>query len=218
MRLTRVTRHLSSRPVRRLIPLVAGISLAAVLVAPEVATSSPELARFSLFPAAKFVPCMAAPGQTPTATVTVVKGDPNDTLQLSTSGFKPGLQFDLFTVQRSNQQANGAAVPNFPGFGLAWYQSDVDANSTVTLKTILVDQIFGFDPDVALPPTNTFHLGFWFNNPADAAPCGFTGVTPFNGDHTAGPLAFITRPDATTGLGPLCIAADTSTNPAHCNP
>ena len=41
-------------------------------------------------------------------------------------------------------------------------------------------------------------------NPADAAGCGFTGSTPFNGEHTAGPLAFVTRPDATTTLGPLC--------------
>ena len=101
----------------------------------------------------------------------------NDELSLTTQGFKPGLKFDLFTVQRSNQQADGSAVPNFPGFGLAWYQSDVDANSTVALKTILVDQIFGFDPDVGLAPTNTFHMGFWFNNPADAAPCGFTGAS-----------------------------------------
>ena len=54
------------------------------------------------------------------------------------------------------------------------------------------------------PPTNTFHLGFWFNNPTDAQGCGFTGSTPFNGEHTAGPLAFVTRPNAITGLGPLC--------------
>lgn len=208
----------STTLLRRLIPLAAGIPVAALIALPQAATSSPEVATFSMFPAAKFIPCMAAPGQTPTATVTVVKGDPNDTAVLTTRGFKPGLQFDLFTVQRSNQQANGAAVANFPGFGLAWYQSDVNANSSVTLKTILVDQIFGFDPDVSLSPTNTFHLGFWFNNPADAAPCGFTGTTPFNGDHTAGPLAFITRPDATTNLGPLCLSPDTSTSPARCNP
>jgi hypothetical protein len=37
---------------------------------------------------------------------------------------------------------------------------------------------------------------FWFNNPADAAACGFTGVTPFNGEHQAGPLAMISRLDA----------------------
>lgn len=70
----------------------------------------------------------------------------------------------------------------------------------------------GFDPDVALQPTNTFHVGFWFNDLADAVPCGFTGPpTPFNGELQAGPLAFITRPNAGAGLGPLCTKPDTST-------
>jgi hypothetical protein len=214
--------RLFSRPSRRRLgrwlPVAAALPLAVIVALPQAATSSPELARFSLFPVAKFLPCMAAPGQTPTATVSVVKGDPNDSMVLTTTGFKPGLKFDLFTVQRSNQQADGSPAAPFPGFGLAWYQSDVDANSSVTVKTILVDQIFGFDPDVALAPTNTFHVGFWFNSPADAAPCGFTGVTPFNGDHTAGPLAFISRPSAATNLGPLCLSPNTSTTPATCNP
>jgi hypothetical protein len=109
-----------------------------------------------------------------------------------------------------------------PGFGMAWYQSDIQVGSygtaTATIKTILLNQIFGFDPDVSLTPTNTFNVGFWFNNPADAQNCGFTGTTPFNGEHTAGPVAFITRPNAVTGLGPLCTKPNTSTNPATCNP
>ena len=43
---------------------------------------------------------------------------------------------------------------------------------------------------------NTFHVGFWFNDPADAAACNFdvTKPTPFNGEHRAGPLAMISRP------------------------
>jgi hypothetical protein len=209
--------HLPRPTLRRWLPLAAAFPLAAIFALPQAATSSPELARFSLFPVAKFLPCMAAPGQTPTATAIVVKGDPNDTLVLSTSGFKPGLKFDLFTIQRSTQQADGAPA-TVPGVGVAWYQSDVDANSSLVLKTVLVDQIFGFDPDVALAPTNTFHMGFWFNNPADAAACGFTGTTPFNGEHNAGPLAFVTRPSAATNLGPLCLDPDTSTSPARCNP
>jgi hypothetical protein len=68
----------------------------------------------------------------------------------------------------------------------------------------LINQIFGFDPAVSLPPTNTFHVGFWFNNPKDASACGFVGTTPFNGEHAAGPLAMISLPNATTKLGPLC--------------
>jgi len=118
-------------------------------------------ARFDLFANSKFLPCLAAPGQTPKAHVTVVKGEPNDLLVLTTSGFKSGLQFDVFTVQRSSQQADGSPVAGFPGFGLAWYQSDLQANRSTVLKTILVNQIFGFDPDanVNLAPTNTSTSG-----------------------------------------------------------
>ena len=163
---------------------------------------------FHLFPNTPFLPCLQQPGQHAKAIARVNRGGLNDTLTLSLSGFKPGLNFDLFTVENSNQLANGKPDPSFKNFGLAWYQSDVHVRATgtgaVRIKTILLDQIFGFDPAVSLAPTNTFHVGFWFNDPKDAAACGFTGTTPFNGEHNAGPLAFITRPDATTNLGPLC--------------
>jgi hypothetical protein len=108
-------------------------------------------------------------------------------------------------------------VPGFTNFGLAWYQSDIDVDGNghadVTIKTILLDQIFGFDPAANLVPTNTFHVGFWFNNPADATPCGFTGTTPFNGDHNAGPVAMISVPNATTKLGPLATEPDPAPAP-----
>ena len=196
------------------------VGLLALVVSPfGRASADVHSASFDLFANSKFLPCLAAPGQTPKAKVTVVKGNPNDIGVLTTSGFKPGLKFDVFTVERSSQQADGSPVAGFTGFGLAWYQSDLDANSSTTLKTILVDQIFGFDADSAvnLAPTNTFHVGFWFNNPADAAPCGFSGTTPFNGEHNAGPLAFISRPSPVTTLGPLCLNPDPST-PGRCNP
>jgi hypothetical protein len=86
------------------------------------------------------------------------------------------------------------------------------------IRTILVNQIFGFDAGTTppLPPTHTFHVGFWFNKPADAAPCGFTGSTPFNGEQNAGPNAMISVPNPTTGLGPLCL--NPSSTPGKCNP
>jgi hypothetical protein len=56
-------------------------------------------------------------------------------------GIKPGLDFDVFTVQHRLFDSN------FHGsFGLAWYQSDLEASSAggaTTIKTILLDQIFG---------------------------------------------------------------------------
>jgi hypothetical protein len=73
---------------------------------------------------------------------------------------------------------------------------------------------------VKLPPTNTFHVGFWFNNPEDAAPCGFNPAapTPFNGEHKAGPFAMISVPDPDSHLGPLCTDPNLSTTPVSCDP
>jgi len=180
---------------------------------------------FKLTAVPQFLDCIwDNSGYAPSATVKVTRQQQNDVLTLSVQHIKPGLQFDLFTLQRSNLLANGTLDPNFTNFGLAWYQSDLDitANGTGTanLRTILLDQIFGFDPDVSLTPTNTFHVGFWFNNPNDAAACGFNPQTPtpFNGEHSAGPAAMISVPNATTGLGPLCTSPNLSTTPASCNP
>ncbi|MGB8703320.1 MAG: hypothetical protein WCD18_28215, partial [Thermosynechococcaceae cyanobacterium] len=150
------------------------------------------------------------------------RGSVNDTMTLTLKGFKKGLDFDLFSIENSLFRSNGTIDPNFQNFGLAWYQSDIHISGSptkVTIKTILLDQIFGFDPKVSLAPTNTFHVGFWFNNPADAVPCGFDASkpTPFNGEQKAGPLAFISKPKATK-LGPLCSNPNTTTNPPTCNP
>ena len=53
-------------------------------------------------------------------------------------------------------------------------------------------------PDAQLnPPTgpiHTFHLGIWFESPADAVKAGCPGdVTPFNGEHKAGIQALSSR-------------------------
>jgi hypothetical protein len=179
---------------------------------------------FDLTPNPAFAKCL---GPDPRAHVKVTRGNLNDRLQISLQGINPNLNFDMFTVQRSNLDGSGQPVAKFAGFGLAWYQSDLHSNENgngrAEIRTILLDQIFGFDSDlvpaqvattsttptpVRLPPTNTFHLGFWFNNPEDAAPCGFdvTKPTPFNGEHKAGPLAMISLPVAPANLGPLCTS------------
>jgi hypothetical protein len=198
---------------------------AAVLALPAIALSAgkpPKSVTFSMFPQNALINCLKpSPGSpAPTVSGLVTRGKLADQLTLNLAGFKPGLDFDLFTIQNSPQKADGSPVSPFPGFGLAWYQSDVhvasDGTGKVQIKTILLDQIFGVDTNVGLTPINTFHVGFWFNNPADAAGCGFTGSTPFNGEHNAGPLAFVTRPDAATNLGPLCSPPD-ATQPSGCD-
>jgi len=176
---------------------------------------------FKLFPHPKFLACIQGSNGAPSAEVTITRGSLNDTLIIEGKNFKPGLSFDMFTVQRTPLLPGGTLDSNFTTFGLAWYQSDLHANAEgefkTGLRTIFLDQIFGFDPDVSLTPLNTFHLGFWFNDPKKAQACGFdiTKPTPFNGEHNAGPVAMISVPDANTNLGPLC------TNPGDngtCNP
>jgi hypothetical protein len=170
----------------------------------------PEIV-FNLVPQPKFIGCLGVPGHpAPSAQVIVQRGELNDVLILRAKHLKPNLGFDLFTIQNTNLLSNGKVDPNFKNFGLAWYQTDVQADSNgyaeVAIKTILLDQIFGFDPASSLEPTHTFHVGFWFNNPEDAAPCGFNPAdpTPFNGEQNAGPNAMISLPNSVTDLGPLC--------------
>jgi hypothetical protein len=215
---------LSSR-ARRVVAAVAIAGVAAGgAVTANAAASKPSATQFKLFPNTAVQNCVAAPGKTPIANVTVHRGHLNDTLTLHVANLKPHLAFDLFTVEKTPQLADGSPNPNFGGnFGFAWYQSDLETNAKgqgdVTIKTILLDQIFGFDASRGVTPVNTFNVGFWFNRPADAAACGFTGTTPFNGEHNAGPLAMISRLNAQTQLGPLCTSPVSDGNGAfHCNP
>jgi hypothetical protein len=202
----------------RLFGATAALCLASSLA---MAWDKPDEVKFKLLPANKTIlACLSSSGDAPNASVVVKRGDLNDTALITGKGLKPNLDFDLFTVQRSPLNDDGSPVtPPFKGFGLAWYQTDVhsddNGNAKVVIKTILLDQIFGFDADAGpvppatvLKPTNTFHMGFWFNNPEDAVPCGFdaTKPTPFNGEHRAGPLAMISVPVAPANLGPLCTS------------
>jgi len=204
--------------------LFAVLAMAALTGAANAQNKVDEIS-FDLVPNPATINCLRANDfETPKAHATVVRGKLNDTLILDLDGIKPGLGFDLFTVQRSPFLANGNPDPNFKGsFGLAWYQSDIQIgkhtdDGHVRIKTILLDQIFGFDPDVALPPTNTFHVGFWFNNPQDITGCGDpTKTTPFNGEHNAGPFAMISLPTQ-SGLGPLCTDPNDDKNATACNP
>src|SRR5262245_37940731 len=218
----------SIRTGRFLVALALAASALAVAAVAAVGASGKTEARFSLSPNPKFLRCLAKypddPSRPPTADVQVEKGDLNDRLAIHLHNIKPNLAFDLFTVQRSTLDAQGRPISPAPSFGLAWYQSDLQADKhgdgEAKIRTVLADQIFGVNVDQAPPnPINTFHLGFWFNNPNDAAACGFdvTKPTPFNGEHRAGPLAMISRPDARTNLGPLCLNPDAS-QPSGCNP
>ena len=200
------------------------------LVAAVVNSPAPgDVVRFDLHPNPKFLRCLAQfpddAQRAPSVEVTVVRGSQDDSLFLRGHNIKPGLAFDLFTVEHTNLAADATVDPGFRGnFGLATYQSDLaasdDGQVRATIRTVLLDEGFSFDPEFALAPTGTFNAGFWFDDPNAAVDCGFNPLnpTPFNGDHKAGPLAMISTPDATTGLGPLCTHPDTSSTPASCSP
>jgi len=132
------------------------------------------------------------------ATVRITPYDGVQVMDISVQGLPPNTDFDFFVLQ----------VPKAP-FGLAWYQADIktDKNGkgrqqvrgifsietfTVAPGSAPAPVVFGGPfPDASInPPFNPiqmYHLGLWFDDPADAGKAGCPAtVTPFNGTHTAG--------------------------------
>jgi hypothetical protein len=132
------------------------------------------------------------------AQVTIESDGPVEEMRVVAFGLPPNTDFDFFVIQ----------VPNTP-FGLSWYQGDIETNGLgigfgrfigrFNIETFIVapgsaESPLVFDnafPDVspgpATGPIHTYHLGLWFNDPADATKAGCPGtVTPFNGEHNAG--------------------------------
>jgi hypothetical protein len=114
------------------------------------------------------------------------------------TGLPPKTDFDFFVIQ----------LPKAP-FGMSWYQGDIKTDNhgnghgtfigRFSIETFVVAPnsgpapvVFtGPFPDASLnPATNPiqmYHLGLWFDNPADAQKAGCAAtVTPFNGTHNAG--------------------------------
>src|SRR5262249_37508318 len=64
-----------------------------------------DVVRFHMVPNPKLAKCLAAhpddPSRVPSADVVVVRGELNDALFMTATNIKPGLKFDLFTVERS---------------------------------------------------------------------------------------------------------------------
>jgi hypothetical protein len=150
--------------------------------------------------------------------VTIESVGPVEVMRVSVHGLPPETEFDLFVIQ----------VPNGP-FGLAWYQGDIETDEhggghgtfvgRFSIETFIVAPgvpqpaptphgALDADTNPTTKPVHTFHLGLWFNSPADAVNAGCLAntnplpTTPFNGDHTAGPQVLSTR-DAPDLQGPL---------------
>jgi hypothetical protein len=149
------------------------------------------------------------------AHVTIESRGPVEVMKIRASHLPKNTDFDLFVTQ----------VPNSP-FGVSWYQGDLESNGSghaygtfvgrFSIETFTVAPgaarapvVFndGPFPDASenpiFNPVQMYHLGLWFNSPTDASAAGCANaVTPFNGEHNAGPQALSTQnfPDQ---AGPL---------------
>jgi hypothetical protein len=139
------------------------------------------------------------------ARVSIEQTEQVEFMRVSASGLPRNTEFDFFVLQ----------VPDAP-FGMSWYQGDLHSDrygkANVTYVGRFNEETFSVAPGVAQAPVkhlspirdasqnpataplHQYHLGFWFNAPADSAKAGCANVvTPFNGDHNAGPQAMSTR-------------------------
>lgn len=150
----------------------------------------------------------SGPGCLPNASARVIDHSigPVEIMTVLVSGLPANTDFDFFVIQ----------VPNAP-FGLAWYQGDIETHGggrgtgvfigRFNIETFIVAQGVASAPVVhdqppfpdassnpQTEPVHTFHLGLWFNSPADAVKGGCSGaVTRFNGEHNAGIQVLSTR-------------------------
>ena len=121
-----------------------------------------------------------------------------ENLHILVTNLPANTDFDVFIIQ----------VPNKP-FGLSWYQGDLHTGSSgsgtvdflgrFSIETFIVAPGVAPAPVVfhnafpdassnpATGPVHEYHVGIWFNSPADAVKAHCAGtVTPFNGTHNAG--------------------------------
>lgn len=197
-----------NRTARR-ITLTAAAAAALAVGGTGVADAATTTAHFSMVRsgAAVGAGCLAGAG----ADVTVHSLGPVEVMTVKVHGLPHDTDFDLFVTQG----------PDAP-FGLSWYQSDLHTGSrgkgTVQVIGRFNRETFTVAPGTlaapsphrgdatsnpATGPVHQFHLGLWFNDPADAKAAGCPAtVTPFNGEHRAGVQALSTRQFA-QGAGPL---------------
>jgi hypothetical protein len=131
------------------------------------------------------------------ANVKIVSNGATETMTVTLSGMPHSTDFDFFVIQQP-------AAP----FGMSWYQGDIETTATGTgtgkfigrfsVETFVVAPgsvpapkphgALDASPNPATGPIHMFHLGLWFNSPADAVANNCPNVTtPFNGTHNAGP-------------------------------
>jgi len=114
----------------------AGVTTAAGSTAPQVTSSF----SFKLVPATGITACL--PKASGHATITT--GSLNDTMTVTVTGMPANAGFDLFVIQQ----------PAKP-FGISWYQSDIQANSSGTGSATVPSRCPWGGPPRSPPPTST---------------------------------------------------------------
>ena len=154
---------------------------------------------FSMVPGAGISSCLAKAH----GSVTITPGSLNDTMKVSVSHLAPSTGYDLFVTQ----------VPNKP-FGVAWYQSDLQTDSTgagsATVRGIFNKETFSVSTGgtTTFSPTHQYHLGLWFNDPNVPFKLGCEPgatspiITPFNGEQHAG-IQVLNTSNFPINAGPL---------------
>ena len=185
--------------------LVAGIPASAV-----AKKAKPEKFSFDMVVSAGAASCL--PKAQGRVTISAAE-DGNQKMHVSVEGLARHATFTLFVLQ----------VPTGP-FAMSWYQGDIETNGDGRggrdFFGIFSDETFIIAPaagrqapqthpgvdavaNPATAPVHTYHLGMWFDDPADAIAAGCPAtVTPFNGDHNAGIQVLNTR-NFTDTAGPL---------------
>ena len=179
--------------------VLCALGLACLAATPALAGKKEKKFKFDLVrsPALNTSPqCLPdAEGQ-----ASIEQEGPVEILRVKVEGLPPKTDFDFFVIQ----------VPNGP-FGMSWYQGDIETNrdgdghglfiGRFSIETFVVapgsvDAPLTFEdtpnpsvsPNPKTGPIQMYHLGLWFNSPADAMNAGCpAGHTPFNGEHDAGP-------------------------------
>jgi hypothetical protein len=191
-----INRHVNWKTAA-LATMAAAALTATPALAGDFAREGNEI-KFDLIPSAG-LPAAALNGPLKNARgrVKIESVGPVEIMDVIVWGLPPNTDFDFFVIQ----------VPNKP-FGLAWYQGDIETNKKgegygrfigrfnietfiVSLASVPAPDVFhNAFPDAILGPisgrVHTYHLGLWFNSPADGAKACAPGTTPFNGEGNAG--------------------------------
>lgn len=187
-----------------------GLAVATSASAPAATSTLPEAAQgasssktFSMVRSTAAEGANCLPYAKATVKITPIEGA--ERMEVDVSGLPANTEFDFFVIQ----------VPDAP-FGMSWYQGDIQTNDRgrghgkfigrFNIETFSVapgvqpapvvhhSPIEDASQNPVTAPVHQYHLGLWFNSTADAVAAGCPNVvTPFNGEHNAGPQVLSTK-------------------------